>query len=153
MRKQQVVCAVMAALTFAEAAPVFAVDGLEGEKPRHKVKTIGELDENAPKDISGKVQFIPTGKARGQMRAQQRTERLVRKAEKRKQRIAERARLRSLRQGKRGEKHAREAHTARPHKVRLHKTKVHKAKAHTAKVKEHKARGHHPGRKHKHRTP
>lgn len=154
MRKNQMVCAVLTVLTLVEAAPGLASEALEGGKPRHKVKEIGELDENAPKEMGGKIQFIPTGKGRTQMRAQQRKERLARKAEARKQRKEERARLRSLRQGKHAAKHARQAHVRKEHKPRTHKVKVHKPKVHKAKaphVKAHKVRAHHPGRKHKHR--
>lgn len=142
MRKMWWMRAAVSVVMTAQAATALAVDGLEGEKPKHKVKAIGELDENAPRDISGKVQFIPTLKGKKQMRAQQRHERLARKAEHRKQKAEERKRLRSLHAGTRAARKAKKA-TARG------------GKKHGAKVRAHKPhtpRGHHRGRKHKHRA-
>ncbi len=154
MKKQQFLCAVATLVMLALAAPASAVEALEGEKPRHKVKNIRELDENAPKDAGGKIQFIPTAKAAKQLRAEKRRERLAAKAEKRQKKAEERTRLRGLRQGAHGAKQTAKAHAhkAKAHKVKVHKVKVHKTKVHKVKVKKLKVKkARHPGRKHKKR--
>ncbi len=131
MRNKQVVCAVMTVLTFAEVAPVWAIDALEGEKPRHKVKEIHELDADAPKDAGGKVQFIPTAKAAKALKAEKRKEKLAAKAEKRKQRAEEHARLHGAKHDKQAVAKADKPHGHKARKVKIHR--VHVRKAHAAK--------------------
>ncbi len=151
MRKMRVIAVVLAVLTLSEAAPALAVDALEGGKPRHKVKEIGELDADAPKETGGKIQFIPTGKARKQLRSEKRKERLARKAELRKQRKEEHARLRSLRHGQRAEKKAHKVRVHKEHKAKVHKVKAHKVRTHRSHGAKHVGGKHHAGRKHKKR--
>ena len=55
--------AAAAAMTMTQSVPAAATPGMDGEKERHKVKDIHELDESAPHDMSGKVQFIPNARA------------------------------------------------------------------------------------------
>ena len=149
MRNKRLVCAVMTALTFAEAAPALAVDALEGEKPRHKVKESHELDADAPKDAGGKVQVIPTPKAAKQLRAEKRHERLAAKAEKRQQRTREHARLHGAKHGGHGMAKAHKVHGHKARKVKIHR--VHVRKAHAAKHAGGQKHGGHKRGNHKHK--
>ena len=126
--------AVLASAMLANSA--FALEALEGEKPRHKVKAIHELDESATKESGGKIQFIPTGKGAAHLKAQEHADRAAARAEKHKARFTAKTGRHKLRAGK--------AHKAKKGRV----AKVHKAKA--ARV--HVARKHHTARKHKPRV-
>ena len=78
------------------AAPAYAdddeVERLSGQpRTKSKVKNIHELDENAPHDVSGKVQFVPNAKLAAQMKAHERQQKAAEEAEKREAAAAARA--------------------------------------------------------------
>ena len=170
--KKTVVAAVVAAMVLPDVA--VAAPALEESKKSAKVRPIGELDENAPHDISGKVQFIPTKQAghgghalnekqieklqkkqhaadakaeKKKLRAEIRAKRLEAKAEKRAKKREEKQRLHGLRAAKKAERaEKRHAKKTRVQKVRV--KKVHVKKVHAKKAHGKKARA---AKRHKHK--
>ena len=89
-----------------------AEERLEGAKPRHKVRAIGELDENAPKETGGTIQFIPTRQAKGQLRAEKRAEHRAARAAKREERALARERRQAQKREARANRPSRSAKAA-----------------------------------------
>jgi hypothetical protein len=148
----------VASVFLATSVPAVAAPGMEFGKERHKVKDIHELDESAPHDISGKVQFIPTAKAGAHLKAQKQEELRAAREDRQTQKSPGAAEKREARKAKAAAKReARKTKMAAKRQTRLAKKTSHAGKrAHVARAKHgavraHLAHKHHPGRKHKNR--